>query len=82
MSKTKARLATEAAALARVIAHLEVTLGETRARYWQTVNEIHGLEDDRDYIADGGETLAEMAERYKTDGKFSVAKGAVTSDDT
>jgi hypothetical protein len=82
MSDTKTKLAIEAAGLARSVAHLEATLGEAKAKYWEVVAEIHSFEDDRDYLADGGESLAEMAERYLDDGNFTVAKGAVTDDDT
>lgn len=85
MSDAKTKLSIEAAAYARTIAHLEGTLAEAKAKYWMLIHELHSLEDDQDYIdrvGERGETLAEMSERYKDDGHFKLAKGAVTSDDT
>lgn len=96
MSNAKTRLSIQAAAYARSIAHLEGTLAEAKAKYWLLIHELHSLDDKGPDItealkfaefragggAPGGESLAEMAERYKGDGHFSLAKGAVTSDDT
>lgn len=96
MNNPKVQLAREAAALARVVVHLELALGETKAKYWAKVEELHCIEDTGPDIAEAvqlaefktggdvpeGRSLADMVERYKNEGEFKIGKGALTVDDT
>lgn len=83
MINPKTQLATEAAALGRVIAHLEEVLGQTKQRYWAKVEELHSLEDTGpDAVAEAAEFARWRAGIDRGDDSFTVAKGAVTCDDT